>query len=115
MQSLAVTEALDAVDDLGPRLLACVNGLVVSELLLQEPEEAFHSRVVVGHAFTAHARRKPRFLRLLRIGRAGVLRALVAVVDLPRPFSWCGAESRRSSWFLLSCAVFSCFRAEQKA
>lgn len=89
MQPLAVMEALDVAKDLGPRLLARGKGLVMGELLLQGTEEAFHGRVVVGNAFAAHARREPRFLQLLLIGFAGVLRALVAVVD--------GAFGRRAT------------------
>ena len=54
MQSLPVVEH-DVVEHLAARVVAIGEAFVVRQLLLERAEEAFHHRVVVGHAFATHA------------------------------------------------------------
>ena len=57
--------------------------LVVRELVFQTAEEAFYHRVIIRHAFAAHAGEHAIVFQLLLIGFTGVLHALIAVMNHP--------------------------------
>ena len=79
MQPLAVVKHLDVVEELDLGLIQRGEALVMREFLFERAEEALHGRVVVRHAFAAHARSQAGCSELGQISAAGVLAALIAV------------------------------------
>src|SRR4029079_12897432 len=54
---------------------------MVRQLLLERAEETLHHGVVVRHSFAAHAGDESGILQLLLVSLAGVLHALITIVD----------------------------------
>src|SRR5439155_10960078 len=78
-----VVEPLDVVEHIPPRLGPRAIGAMVDQLGLERLEEALDHRVVPAVAPPAHAGPDPVAREERLIGRAGILTALIRVVQQP--------------------------------
>src|SRR5262249_55238560 len=81
MQTAAIVEGFDVLEDRGPRLHAGIEREVIQPLGFQRVEETLDGRVVVAVAGTAHAADDPVAIEPVLILGARVRAATIAVVD----------------------------------
>lgn len=83
MESLAVIEGIDVVEDRPGGLSVVLKTGAVDKLLLERAPEAFYRGVIVAVATAAHARRHVPGGQMLAVRFAGVLAATVRVLEQP--------------------------------
>ncbi len=80
MEAVAIVPDLDIFEE-GPACLSTVDELAGGTFGLEGAKEAFHDGVIIAVAHPAHADQAMMGLQLQLISQAGVLAALVGVVQ----------------------------------
>ena len=79
MQTLAVVEQFDVLEDVLPDFVHACVASTIDQLLLQAGEEALHRGVVIRAARRAHRRFYAKVIKHIAIPAAAVLRAAIPV------------------------------------
>lgn len=84
MTAFPVIEHFDILEDLPPGFVPGGVVLMIHELALERPEEAFDTGIIPAVASTAHAGRDAVRSEQLLVPRGGILTAAVRVMQEPR-------------------------------